>query len=83
MTLVLEIPPELESALAAQAQAQGLLLQQYIERLLRDQVPQQGSRRLSPAELAAAWRESVEGLPQTPPLSDEAISRESIYGERG
>lgn len=37
----------------------------------------------SPAERAAAWRESVKGLPQTEPLSDEAISRESMYSDRG
>lgn len=34
---------------------------------------------LSPAERAAAWRASVEGLPILPPLSDAAISRETIY----
>jgi len=38
---------------------------------------------LSPAERATFWRESVEGLPDTAPLSDEAISRESIYSARG
>jgi len=35
------------------------------------------------AERAAAWRESTRGLPRTPPLSDDAISRESTYGDRG
>jgi sRNA-binding protein len=38
---------------------------------------------LSPAERGAAWRESAKKLPHTPPLSDEAISRESIYDARG
>jgi hypothetical protein len=37
----------------------------------------------SPAERAALWRASVTGLPDTAPLSDEAISRESIYSARG
>ncbi|MGH2457381.1 MAG: hypothetical protein ACRDIY_00765 [Chloroflexota bacterium] len=32
---------------------------------------------------AAEWRASVKDLPRTPPLSDAAISRESIYGARG
>jgi hypothetical protein len=31
----------------------------------------------------AAWRQAAKGLPRTPPLSDEAISRESIYCDRG
>jgi hypothetical protein len=35
------------------------------------------------AERAAEWRASVEELPLAPPLSDAAISRESIYGPRG
>jgi len=38
---------------------------------------------LSPAERAALWRNSAGGLPHTKPLSDEAISRESIYADRG
>jgi len=32
---------------------------------------------------SAFWRASVQGLPDTPTLSDEAISRESIYSDRG
>jgi hypothetical protein len=31
---------------------------------------------------AQAWREAARDLPHTAPLSDEAISRESIYGGR-
>jgi hypothetical protein len=38
---------------------------------------------MSPAERAAAWRDSVKGLPASEPLSDEAISRENIYAGRG
>jgi hypothetical protein len=38
---------------------------------------------LSPAERAKLWRESVRNLPPSEPLSDEAISRESMYEERG
>ncbi len=37
----------------------------------------------SPTERAALWRASVTGLPDTAPLSDAAISRESIYSARG
>jgi Arc/MetJ-type ribon-helix-helix transcriptional regulator len=38
---------------------------------------------LTPSERAAAWREAARSLPHTPPLSDEAISRETIYEPRG
>ncbi len=38
----------------------------------------------TPAEWAQAFREWAESHPRNQPyLSDEAISRESIYGERG
>ena len=83
MTVTIELPPELEASLVAQAQAQGLPLSQYLQHLLREQIPAHGCVAGSPAERAAAWRESVKGLPPTPPLSDQAISRESIYGDRG
>jgi hypothetical protein len=83
MTVTIELPPEIEVALVAQAKAEGVPLSQHVENLLRAQVPVQGVAPLSPAERAAAWRESVKDLPHTPPLSDEAISRENLYGERG
>ncbi|MGA3189670.1 MAG: hypothetical protein ABSF22_21395 [Bryobacteraceae bacterium] len=75
MTLTIELPAEIEANLVAKAEAQGLPLPQYVANLLRRQV-------LSPEERAAAWLESVKGLPHTPPLSDEAISRESLYPDR-
>jgi hypothetical protein len=83
MRVTIELPPEIEADLTAQAEAQGLLLSQYLQHLLRQQVPVRAGAALSPSERAALWRESVRGLPHTPPLSDEAISRESIYGDRG
>jgi hypothetical protein len=58
-------------------------LPQYLSNLLRELGSRAGDDSLSPSERAAAWRESVKGLPRTPALSDDAISRESIYGDRG
>ncbi len=80
MMLTIELSTEIEAGLLAQAEAQGLALPQYVQHLLREQVPDSSSAPLSAVERATAWRESVKGLPHTPPLSDEAISRESIYG---
>jgi len=81
MTVTIELPPEIEAGLLAQAKAEGLPLPIYVQRLLREQFPAGGTAIMTPAERATAWRESVIGLPHTPPLSDEAISRESIYGD--
>lgn len=81
MTVTIELRPEIEAGLAALAAEQGVSLTQYVRRLLEAQIP--GRTALSPAERAILWRESAKGLPRTQPLSDEAISRASIYDARG
>jgi len=82
MPLTIELAPETEERLAAQAQARGMSLPEYAKLFLEQQLIPPPSN-LSPAERAALWRKSAGGLPHTEPLSDEAISRESIYAERG
>jgi hypothetical protein len=81
MTVTIELRPEVEASLASLAAEQGISLTQYVRRLLEEQIPSQVT--LSPAERANLWRESVKGLPRTSPLSDDAISRDSIYDARG
>ena len=81
MTVTIELRPEVEASLASLAAEQGISLTQYVRRLLEEQIP--GQVTLSPAERANLWRESVKGLPRTPSLSDDAISRDSIYDARG
>jgi len=83
MTVTIELPPELEAGLLAQAKVEVLPLPIYVQRLLRTQFPAGGTALITPAERATAWRKSVVGLPHTPPLSDQALSRKSIYGDRG
>jgi hypothetical protein len=82
MTVTIELAPDLESGLSALAAAHGLGLSQYVHRVLREQVTVQALG-LSPAERAAACLAFTDSLPLTPPLSDEAINREGIYGPRG
>ena len=82
MTVTLK--PDLEEELKARADAEGLSTEEFVNRELEKLVastPQ--SSKLAPEERARLWREwlashSVGG----PPLSDYAVSRESIYGER-
>ena len=82
MTVTIELPAEIEAGLLAQADAHGLAVPQYVQLLLREQFPAGVGTPSSAAERASVWRESVRGLPHTPPLSDESISRENIYGNR-
>ena len=56
MTVAIELPPEMESSLVAQAEARGVPLARYVEYLLREQVPLDAAA-LSPAERAAVLRE--------------------------
>ena len=83
MSVTIQLPPDIEADLAARARDQALDLSQYVDSVLREQVQARAGTALSTAEQAEAWRQSTRGLPYTPPLSDEAISRESIYGDRG
>jgi hypothetical protein len=76
-------PPEVEASYAAQAAAEGVPLPEYLQHFLEERAPTPGKRPLSPAERADRWRRTSGNLPNTPLLSDEAISRESIYAERG
>ena len=82
MTVTIQLPPDIEADLVTQARAQGLDVPRYVEHLLREQLLARAGSGLSPAERAEAWRQSTRGLPHTPPRSDDAISRESIYGDR-
>ena len=83
MTITIELPPEIEAGFAALAAARGVTLQVYLQHLLEEQIPARIILPMSPAERGAAWRESAKKFPHTPPLSDEAISRENLYAERG
>jgi len=82
MTVTIELSPELEAGLAALAAARGIGLTEYVQHLLEEQVSTRAEH-IAPAERAAAWRASVKGLPLRPPLSDAAVSRDSIYDVRG
>jgi hypothetical protein len=83
MSLNIQLTPEMEAALAEQAAARGVPLPEYVRRLLEEQAMPAMRKTLSPAMRAAYWRESVKGLPDTRPLTDEAIGRENIYIVRG
>lgn len=82
MTVTIELKPEMEASLSALAAAQGVDLARLVERLLEDQLPTTAAP-MTAAERAAAWRAPVPGRPMSPALSDDAISRETMYDTRG
>ncbi len=83
MTVTIELHPETEAGLAALAAEQGVSMAEYVRGVLERQVPLPSQALLPPVDRATAWRQAAKGLPHTPPLSDEAISRESMYDAHG
>jgi len=80
MTITLRA--DIEEVLAVRARAEGLSTEEFVNRELERLVAgsPQSSSKLSPEERLRTWHEflakhSVGG----PPLSDYAVSRESIY----
>ena len=79
MTVTLK--PDLEEQLKARAEAEGLSTEDFVNRELERLVAtSQPSSKLTPEERARVWREFIEQhAVGGPPLSDYAVSRESIY----
>ena len=86
MTLKLDLSPEREATIKAQAQAQGLSVEEWLLELAELAAPPTSIvhlQRTHPEEWARqfqAWADSHD--PNGPILSDEAMSRESIYPDR-
>ncbi len=84
MTVTLELKPEVEERISAEAKARGLSVVDYIHRKLEGKPTTPDPNALPFEEWLRLWNEwlSSHDYIKAPPLSDEAISRESIYRER-
>lgn len=84
MPLTIELAPELETKAQQNAKRYGMTLDAYFGHLLENapQPNQSLQEMLSVDEWIRVFRKWQENLPQNlPALSDEAVSRESIYGD--
>lgn len=80
MTITLELLPDVEASLAAQAQAQGLQLSAYLQLLLEQHAAKKGPEStINLEELEAGLDALAEGSENLPDLPLEAITREGIY----
>jgi hypothetical protein len=83
MTVSIDLSPEKKAVLQAQARARGLTIQQLLIELTDQLAPTSSIahlQRTNPAEWAQKFHEWAESHDRTTPLlSDEAVSRESIY----
>ena len=85
MTVTLNLPPQVEEAYLAEAQARGLSLDALVCDVLVARQPSPSSTEMTPQQWVdefRAWVHSHSG-DDLPLLSDEAISREFIYQDRG
>jgi hypothetical protein len=86
MTVTLDLKPEVEERIVAEAKARGLSVETYILSVLEKETKNGDDSfalRATPEEWKTAFVEWVNyERPSHPPLSDEAISRDAIYRER-
>ena len=88
MNLTIQLSDEKAVALKAQAAALGLTVERWVEQLAEQQADTPAAsiahlQKTNPKEWARRFHEWAEGHDRTTPLlSDEALSRESLYPDR-
>jgi hypothetical protein len=83
MTIRVDLNPEIERELAAEALARGIALELYAQRLLQEAIASRniGRARASQEEFRAFLDALASKAPNVPQLRTETFSREMIYGE--
>ena len=85
MTITVPVPltEEEQSALLAQAKAEGVTVESLLRKAVLQVIaaaPQGPSIQLSPEDFEKAFEEMADMIPESAPaISDEALTRESIY----
>jgi len=83
MNITLTLEPEVEKGLLARSQERDLTLNAYLDDLVKREAAAISATRLCGKEKAAAFIAWAKSHRPTPPLSDEAISRSTMYPDRG
>jgi hypothetical protein len=83
MDVHLSLNPDAEAGLLARARARGVSPDEYVREVIEKEIGVSKGRELTPEERADAFIQWADSFPDGPPLSDEAISRESMYPDRG
>jgi len=86
VTVTLNLKPEIEAGLLAQAQAAGLPLDQFLSRQLEALTQATAAAQLRAPGGGDQWEKELDAwldsFPQHPVLSDEAFNRENWYPDR-
>ncbi|NEQ66498.1 MAG: hypothetical protein F6K21_13520 [Symploca sp. SIO2D2] len=85
MTIQLQLKPEVEAHLIAQAAAKGISVETYLESVIEDSLVNQEQTSLYPTLTDQEWNLELMDLinspafTKAPPLADTAVDRKSIY----
>jgi hypothetical protein len=80
MTITLELPPDLEARFVAEAKTAGVHVSEVVRAYLYHAVPRRDPNLPTADDIDRAFEEAAGIIPDgVPPLSDEAMGRESIY----
>ena len=82
MTVTLNLKPEIEAGLVTQAQASGMTVEEYLLSVVEGVVLPATQKALPEEERATAFEAWSASHRPTPPLSDYAVSRASMYDGR-
>lgn len=82
MTITIKLKPEIEAELLAQAQANGMSLKDYLLSMVEGVALSASQKASSPDQRADAFEQWARNHRASPPLSDHAVSRESMYEGR-
>jgi len=84
MTILVDVSPEVEARLAAEAEARGIPLEAYAGKILEENLPiyATGTGILAPGDVEAMTRELTRGSENLPVLPPEATERASFYEDR-
>lgn len=82
MTITLDLKPDIERGLLERAQLRGLSPDEYIQEMVTRESVLPSVVQVSGKEKARAFVDWAKDHPDTPPLSDEAISRANLNPDR-
>jgi hypothetical protein len=78
MSITLNLSPDVEKGLMAQARERGMPLSDYLQEIVTRQAYLAAGTSMAGKDKARAFELWAKGHRTTPPLSDEAVSRASL-----
>jgi hypothetical protein len=78
----MNLSPELETRLASLAEAKGTSIEAFLRDIVDEKSGQASMRLVDPEEWAKEFEAWADSFPDTPPIPDEALTRDNLYPDR-